>query len=291
MDEYEKFIIENTSNLKQPTIFFFLKNNNFSEHYIKNLRNFPNSMKVNGKPEKINQRLAIGDVLEIHKNPNLKTEIHFCEGELDILFEDDDYLIVNKPHNLTCTPSKSHFYNNLGGQVCNYMKDKQPNFVLRILNRLDKETAGIVIIVKNLMAYKNTGKINKVYMALCEGQLPENQFTINQPILTINENGINQLKRVVSENGKPAITHITTEKTFANFSLIKVTLETGRTHQIRVHLSHIGHSLLGDSIYSENPKENHAFLILKQISFTHFRRKKQINIQIKYPQDWKKYLT
>ncbi len=290
MIEYEKFLIENISSLKQPTIFFFLKNNNFSEHYIKNLRTFPNSMKLNGEYVKINQKLKNGDVLEIHKNPNIKTNIHLCEGKLDILFEDDDYLIVNKPHNLSCTPSKSHYCDNLGGQVCHYMNDKQPNFVLRILNRLDRETAGIVVIVKNLLAYNNTNKINKVYMALCNGKLTEKQFTINQPILTKNENGINQLKRVVSENGKKAITHVITEQIYNNYSLIRVTLETGRTHQIRVHLSHIGNSLIGDSIYSENPNETHTFLLLKEISFIHFRTNQKIFIQVDYPLDWKKYL-
>ena len=99
------------------------------------------------------------------------------------------------------------------------------------------------------------------------------------------------MKRIVSPDGKPATTHLHLEKNFSSYSLVKLNLETGRTHQIRVHLSHIGHPLIGDSIYNPNPQtESHTFLILKEISFVHPKTKKEINISIPFPKEWEKYI-
>lgn len=293
MEIFDKFIIDNIINLKQPTIYFWLKKNGFSENYIKNLRNTPNAIKLNSQTTFTNSKIKQNDILEISKSPNKASSIPICDGTIDVIYEDEDYLIVNKPHNLSCIPTRSHITNNLGGQIVKYMREKDPNFVLRIINRLDRETAGIVIVAKNVSAFNNT-KSDKVYYALCENNFSEKELTINSKILTVSNNGINQMKRIISPLGKVAITHIKLEENYNNYSLISLSLETGRTHQIRVHLSSINHSLIGDTIYSNNSKKftsnDHALLILKEISFEHFRTKEKIKLSIPFPQEWEKWL-
>ncbi len=280
MKEFETFKITETQNLKQPTIYFWLKTNGFSENYIKHLRT-ENKIILNNKPSNVREKIKVGDTLKIASNPNKGTAIEKCEGNIEILYEDDDFLIVNKPHNLACMPTRSHYLNNLGGQICNYLGN---NFTLRVINRLDKETAGIVVIAKNVIACNNI-TLEKEYHAICHGHI-NTQLTINQPILTIQENGINQHKRVISPNGKPSITHVYPIKQYKNTTLIKLILETGRTHQIRVHLSHINHPLVGDTLYgTQNP--SHTFLLLKKIKFVHFRTNQTHTIEVKYPSDWK----
>ncbi len=292
METYEKYIIRDHSSLKQPTIYFWLKSIGFSEHFIKALRKNERSFKVNGTYCKINHRISNGDILEIMKNPHPASAIQPCDGELEVIYEDDEYLAVNKPHLLACIPTRSHYQDNLGGRIVKYMQTKDQNFVLRMVNRLDKDTAGIVIVAKSNSAYNNLKNIDKTYYALCRGKFGEKNFTIDKPILTINENGINQMKRVVSKDGKPSVTHATIEKEFVTYSLTKLKLETGRTHQIRVHLSSIGHNLIGDHIYSSvTESENHTFLILKEASFTHPQTCKQINLNIPFPNEWDKYLS
>ena len=169
-----------------------------------------------------------------------------------------------------------------------YMKQKDENFVLRVLNRLDKETAGLVLIAKNIPAYNNIKDFEKTYFSLCEGNLDAASFDINSPILTKIENGINVRKREVSPLGKPALTHVSLIKNFEDFCLCSFTLETGRTHQIRVHMNSIDHPLLGDTIYNEKYKNSnsHAFLILKKLSFKHPKINEVLSFEIDFPKDW-----
>ncbi|MGN1201374.1 MAG: RluA family pseudouridine synthase [Candidatus Caccovivens sp.] len=293
MKQYENFKVLDISNLTKPTVYFFLKETNISERFIKNLRKTQNSIKINGKAGTLRSQLHNGDILEIAKNFDFSTSTPVSEGNLDILYEDDDFLIVNKPHNLACIPTRSHINDNLGGRVVAYMQKTTPNFVLRIINRLDKETAGIVIIAKNLFAYNRIKDLKKEYYALCEGEFKQTRFTINAPILTISNNGINEMKRIISPQGKPSITHVQVIKksNFPALTLVKLTLETGRTHQIRVHLSHNNNPLYGDTLYGTSTLENHTFLILKKISFIHFRTGKHIVIEAPYPNDWLKYIN
>ncbi len=291
MDKYDTFKIENIEKLKRNTIYFFLKENSFSEHFIKTLRKNKDSFLINGKSCLVNQSISNGDVLQVLRNPETASSISACDGEIEILYEDEDYLIVNKPHLLACIPTRSHYTDNLGGRIVFYMKQTQPNFVLRILNRLDKDTAGIVIVAKSVSAYNNVKHIHKTYFALCSGIFSQDKFTINKPILTVSENGINKMKRIIDNKGKSAITNVEVERQYSDYALVKLNLETGRTHQIRVHLASEEHHLLGDHIYSPQAEtENHTFLILKEVSFTHYKTNKIVSISVPLPSDWEKYL-
>ena len=290
MGLYDIFKVEKIDDLAHKNVYYFLKRQSFSEHFIRKLRKVKNAILLNDSPATTKTEIKENDIIQTLKNPDQASQIPECDGNLDIVFEDDDFLIVNKPHNLACIPTRSHINDNLGGQVMRYMKAKDKNFVLRIAGRLDKETAGIVIVAKNVAAFNNLHDIKKKYYALCTGAANQKDFVIDKKILTISHNGINQMQRIISDHGKEAVTHVHIEKQGKDFFLASFVLETGRTHQIRVHMASENHPLLGDQIYSSNKTSNHAFLMLKEVSFTHFRSNRPISISLDFPEDWKSLL-
>ena len=133
------FEISNIKNLKlkSPTVYYYLKSKNFSESYISKLRTSKDSILLNKTFATLKSQIKDGDILSVANNPQNSSTILPCDGNLDIVFEDDDFLLVNKPHNLACMPSRSHYSDNLGGIICKYMQNKDKNFVLRIVNRLE----------------------------------------------------------------------------------------------------------------------------------------------------------
>lgn len=283
---YQSFQIEKD----YPHVYQFLKDNSLSERYLTFLRKELGYIKINGTPVNIKAPLHSGDILEVIADNDTKTTIMQCILPLDIVYEDAYYLLINKPAGISTIPTRSHYDINLAGAVMNYLTQKQENVTLRILNRLDKDTAGLVLIAKNLLASNALKETQKAYYALCKGEINK-EITIDKPIATLNLNGINQRKRVISPDGKPAITYVTPIQVYNGYSLIKLTLTNGRTHQIRVHLSSIGHSLLGDEIYGEtDPRINHTALLCKELSFFHPFLKKQLNFSVDFPDDFKALL-
>ena len=176
------------------SIFFFLKNNGFSENYISNLRKTWGNFVLNGIEVNIRAPLKKGDVLKINSSPNQKTTIMRCIIPLDIVYEDEYYLLINKPAGLSTSPSRSHYAQNLSGAICAYMDKFDPEFVLRIAGRLDKDTSGIVIVAKDSISMKELKILDKTYYAICEGVIDKDEI-IDKKILTITENGVNKQKR------------------------------------------------------------------------------------------------
>ncbi len=272
-------------------IYYFLKENGFSETYISSLRSKKGYILVNDNPSTTRSPLKLGDILKLCLDTKQKTQILKNSIQLNIVFEDDFYLIVNKPHRLSTSPSKSHYTENLAGAILNYMQKKDPNFVLRILNRLDYDTAGLIIVAKDVESYSKICNIEKKYFAICNGIINK-EILIDEPILTIIENGINQQKRVVDLMGKAAQTHVIPVQKFDNKTLISLKLKHGRTHQIRVHLAHINHPLLGDKIYnSEKSNLSHTALICKEIFFLHPFTNKEIFLEIPFSKVFEEILT
>lgn len=283
MIKYQTFEIKK----EEKSIYHFLKNNNFSENFITNLRKTWGNFVLNDKIVNIRQPLKAGNLLKINSNPNNKTTIMHCILPLDIVFEDEYYLLINKPSGIPCMPSRSHYSNNLSGAICSYMQQKDENFVLRIINRLDKDTAGIIIVAKDSISQNKISSIEKTYYAICRGNIKEN-LTINFPIKTINVDGKNQHKRIVADDGKEATTFVCPIYTSNDHTLAKINLLHGRTHQIRVHLSSVNHPLLGDTLY-DKPSDiiNHTALICKEISFYHPYLEKQLSFSVDFPEDFK----
>ena len=269
--KYETII----SNKDYEKLYYLLKDNSLSEAYLSKLRQGQNNLLINGVTANMRSKVKKGDTISFALEVGKKTEIQTCEMDLDIVFEDKYLLIINKPPLVASTPTKSHYSLNLAGGVCNYMQKKTNNFVYRILNRLDKDTSGLVIIAKSPFSYQNTTNIEKTYEAVCEGEITSS-LTIDKPIYTENINGINTIKRQISSLGKPATTFVEVIKAGKEYSHIKLKLLHGRTHQIRVHLSSIGHPLVGDIIYGKKSELiSHTALICKTISLDHPKQGKE----------------
>lgn len=291
--EYNIINVENCED--NDDIYSYLKRNGISESYIRKLRKKEGYILLNNKIAFTNAKIKNGDEIKLFKQANNISGIIENSIPLDIVYEDEDILVINKPSNLATTPSKSHPTDNLASGIVAYMKNKNSNFVVRVVNRLDKDTAGLVCIAKHCLIANTINKpsyIQKKYYAVCEGLITEN-ITINKPILTVMNNfGYNDNKRIVDERGKPAITHIKPISYNSNNSLIELNLEYGRTHQIRVHLSSINHSLVGDKLYGKpSTLINHTALCCYYMKIFNPLNNKIIELKIDLPDDFKPLLS
>lgn len=288
---YKEIIVENPR-IKQ-TIYSYLKMNGYSENYLKNLRKELGYILLNDKPVFINKIIKQDDIIRVNVNPNTKSSIMSCIIPLDIVFEDDNMLIINKPANIATMPSRSHFAYNLSGAILGYMEKTDTNFVVRIVNRLDKETAGFVIVAKNSLSsnfLNHENNTQKTYYALCSGNL-DKDIVIDKNIDTIlGGYGYNQNKRIISQNGgKKAKTFVEVVKNYRDYFLAKIKLEHGRTHQIRVHMSSIGHSLIGDSLYGEKSDLiSHTALVCKEMDVVNPETEELMHFEIPFPDDFDK---
>lgn len=217
------------------------------------------------------------------------------KNNLNIIYEDNYLLVVNKPSNMPVHPSCNHFEDSLSNIVKYYFDCIGLKRKIRIVNRLDKDTSGIVIFAKNeyiqeaLIQQMKNNTFKKEYLAILNGILERNSDTISAPIAR-KENSI--IERCVNfETGDIAITHYDLIKTIDNkYSLVHFVLETGRTHQIRVHSAYIGHPILGDTLYgSSSNLINRQALHAQKVSFIHPITKKSIILEAPLPEDMRKF--
>ena len=221
------------------------------------------------------------------------------EMNLSIVYEDEAYLVVNKPAGIPVHPSVLHYEDSLSNGIAFYFNKIGLRKKIRPVNRIDKDTSGLVIFAKNeyvqecLIHQMKNDTFQKTYFAIVEGFIEEKQGTINVPIAR-KRNSI--IERCVSTTGSPSITHykVLEEKLYNDFpiSIVKCILETGRTHQIRVHFSFLGHPLLGDDLYGGNMtfiqrQALHSF----QVSFVHPITKEAVNYNAPLPDDLKVFLN
>ena len=283
-----EYIVNNLTkyeNVKQVLKEEFL----MSDRLILKLKN-SKQIYLNSTPTFVNQKLKIGDKILVDLDFEETSEnIVPTKMNLSILFEDDALLIVDKPPFMPVHPSMDHFEDSLSNGVKYYFNSIGLKRKIRPVNRLDKNTSGIVIFAKNdyiqecLIKHMKSGTFKKKYLALVNGTLDKTIQTIDSPIAR-KEDSI--IERCVSENGDKAITEVELLKTFNNYSLVKCNLKTGRTHQIRVHLSYIGHPILGDDLYGEKTKLiNRQALHAYFIEFIHPISKEVLQIRSKTSED------
>ena len=253
---------------------------------------------VNGKFVDTRSIVQTDDIITIDLSfPEDNSNIVPKQIDLNIVYEDEHLLAINKPAGLAVHPSILHFNNSLANGVRYYFDKIGLKKKIRAVNRIDLNTSGLVLFAKNeyvqesLIKQMNTNVFKKTYLAIVSGHLKEKAGTINAPVAR-KENSI--IERSISPNGQTAITHYEVLKEFNNYSLIQCTLETGRTHQIRVHMAHIGHPLLGDNLY--NPNEdlkliNRQALHSFKMEFIEPISKEKIHLEAKLPEDMKKVIS
>jgi 23S rRNA pseudouridine1911/1915/1917 synthase len=236
---------------------------------------------VKGKPSKSNYKLRLGDNVEACIPDPIPLDVVAEDIQLDIVYEDEDVIVLNKPQGMVVHPAHGNYTGTIVNALLSHCDNLSGiNGVMRpgIVHRIDKDTSGIIIIAKNNEAHVSLSEqlkehtITRRYSALVEGVVKTDEGTIET---MIGRNPRNRKEMaIVSKNGKRAVTHYTVLERFESYTLIEARLETGRTHQIRVHMAHIGHPIVGDPVYGFKKQKFHTegqLLHARVLGFIHPR--------------------
>ena len=257
---------------------------------------------VNGKKiTKVSYKVSEGDKIEIEEQEPVEIELKAQDIPVDIIYEDKDIIVVNKPKGMVVHPANGNPDGTLVNAIMAICKDSLSGIggEIRpgIVHRLDKDTSGLLIVAKNDIAHVNMSEqikrheVKKTYIALVRGIVKENEATIDMPIGRSNSD---RKKMAVTKNGKNAVTHIKVLKRYDKYTLLEINIETGRTHQIRVHLAHIGYPVIGDYIYSNGKNEFGIVgqcLHAKSLEFKHPITGKDMKLEAPLPEYFEKVLN
>ncbi|KXT78925.1 RluA family pseudouridine synthase [Streptococcus sp. DD13] len=247
---------------------------------------------VNGQVKKAKYKVQAGDVISYEKIETVEVDIQAEDTPLDILYQDEDVAIVNKPQGMVVHPSAGHPSGTLVNALLFHLSDLSGiNGELRpgIVHRIDKDTSGLLMIAKNDQAHQfladelKERKSLRKYVAIVHGNLPNDRGVIEAPI---GRSEKNRKKQAVTASGKPALTRFKVLERFEGYSLVELQLETGRTHQIRVHMAYIGHPLAGDPVYGPKKtlKGHGQFLHAQTLGFTHPKTKEILEFSVEPPE-------
>lgn len=244
---------------------------------------------VNGKVIKSNYKTKLNDEIEIDDELDFDITVEPVEIPLDIVYEDEYLMIINKPSGLVVHPAPGHYDDTLVNGLLFYLnKDKTKNIRPGIVHRLDKDTSGLMVVAKDektmelLSEMISKKEVERKYLAIVDGVIKENTATINAPI---GRDPSNRQKMAINPTGKNAITHIKVIERFKNNTFIECLLDTGRTHQIRVHLSYINHRVTNDPVYGEG-NEFGQMLHSYSIKFIHPITKKELYFEQDPPKEF-----
>ena len=274
------------------TILAFLRKNGFSKHILTTMKRAEHAILLNGLPAFGRTILKEQDVLKILVPEEVGPEESIIPVKipLDILYEDEDILVLNKPADMSVHPSAGNYENTLANGVAWYYKQQGKTFVYRCINRLDRDTTGVLVLAKNplsgalLSAQMKQRQIRRTYLALTDG-IPPKKGTISAPIARMDDSVIT--REVNFEHGETAVTHYERLDVNNGYSLVELHLDTGRTHQIRVHMKYIGCPLPGDFLYHPDfDRISRQALHSFQLEFTHPITRKPMRFLAPVPEDF-----
>ena len=247
------------------------------------------SVLVNGNFTKPSTKIKKGDLIEVKIEEDM-ANFEPQDLNLDILYDDFDIIMVNKPPFMVVHPTKSHNDKTIANGVTDYIIKQNEKVKIRFVNRLDMNTSGLVIVAKNAYAHHTLSldmgenKVEKKYITVVKGIVKDEFGTINAPIYRPTEDSV---KRVVDERGQASVTHYKVLERLNDATVLEVKLETGRTHQIRVHMAHIGHGIIGDELYGyvDEALINRQALHAYSLAFEQPRTKEELKFEAKLPKD------
>ena len=292
----EKIIVQNNEKGVRLDSYITKKLNDLSRANIQRLIQDGNIL-VNSAKQKISYKVNSGDKIEITIPEPKKIDLKPQDIKVEIVYEDNDIIVVNKPKGLVVHPAVGNPDGTLVNAIMNICKDSLSGIggEVRpgIVHRLDKDTTGLLIVAKNDKAHINLSEqiknreVKKIYIALVRGNIPENEATINMPI---GRSTKDRKKMAVVKNGKEAVTHFKVIDRFKNYTLLEIKIDTGRTHQIRVHMAEIGYPVVGDMVYSNGKNEfgvEGQMLHAKSLDFKHPITGKNMHLEAELPKYFK----
>lgn len=291
-------ILEYTVSLEEAgvTIKDFLRQKGYSRQNIVELKKQERSILVNGVWEYVTYRLQLGDLLQICMKEKASEKIAPVNLPFPILYEDEDLMVIDKPADMPIHPSLNNYDNTLANAAAFYFNQKGIPFRFRCINRLDRDTTGLTVLAKNMVSCSILQEqmlkreIKREYLAIADGYIEEDSGIITAPIGRRDGSTIERM--IDYENGEHAVTHFKVLERMADATLLSLILETGRTHQIRVHMASIGHPLLGDFLY--NPKDqrmNRQALHAWHLSLKHPITGERMEWEADIPSDMKAVLA
>lgn len=255
-----------------------------------------NGVTVNGESVRVNFAVKPGDCLKVVLSDEMSGKIVPSDSPLNVLYEDEDLIVLDKPAGIVVHPSHGHYADSLANRLAGYYLKNGEEHEVRTVGRLDRDTSGAVIFGKNrtavskLMDQAADGRREKIYLALASGRFAENEGKVEAPI---EREFSGSIKRVAAEGGDAALTYYRVLRQYEGYALLEVRIATGRTHQIRVHMSCIGHPLLGDSLYGEGTVPGLARTALHSYRTEFFQpfSGKKITVQAELPPDMRAFVV
>lgn len=298
MDSFEYSVDEDSVGTRLD-VFISSKFDNKSRSYIQGIIE-GEAASVNGKCRKSNYKLKLGESIILSIPEPVELNIEAENIPLDIIYEDSDVIVINKPQDMVVHPAPGNYSGTLVNALLYHCKDLSGiNGVLRpgIVHRIDKDTSGALVVAKNDNAHNSLAEqlkdhsMTRSYLALVEGIIKQDEGFIDQPI---GRHTTDRIKMAVVLNGKKAITHYKVIERFENLTLVECNLETGRTHQIRVHMAKIGHPLVGDLVYGFKKQRFNLkgqVLHAKKLGFIHPSTKEYMEFVSPLPDYFEKLIT